>query len=83
MKPRIQALSTHAYENIVGVVMANPNGANCGNSCAYSPICWDRNDREILIIRLFVRDNSFGRAEEQVWDDTEILKYEKEKGVLQ
>ena len=41
MRPRVQALSTRAYENMVGVVMANPNGANCGNSCAYSPICWD------------------------------------------
>ncbi len=43
MRPRIQALSTRAYENMTGIVMANPNGANCGNSCAYSPICWDRN----------------------------------------
>lgn len=42
MKPRIQALSTRAYENMVGIVMANPNGENCGNSCAFSPICWDR-----------------------------------------
>lgn len=41
MKPRIQALSTRAYENMVGVVMANPCGANAGNSCAFSPICWD------------------------------------------
>lgn len=43
MQPRIQALSTRAYENMVGIVMANPNGENCGNSCAFSPICWDRN----------------------------------------
>lgn len=43
MKPRIQALSTRAYENMVGIAMANPNGGNCGNSCAFSPICWDRN----------------------------------------
>ena len=42
MKPRIQALSTRAYENMTGIVMANPNGENCGNSCAFSPICWDR-----------------------------------------
>lgn len=45
MKPRIQALSTRAYENMIGVVMANPNGENCGNSCAYSPICWDETGR--------------------------------------
>lgn len=43
MRPRLQALSTRAYENMVGVVMANPNGVNAGNSCAFSPICWDRN----------------------------------------
>ena len=23
--------------------MANPNGENAGNSCAFSPICWDEN----------------------------------------
>jgi len=43
MHPRLQALSTRAYENMCGVAMANPNGENAGNSCAYSPICWDRN----------------------------------------
>lgn len=41
MRPRVQALSTRAYENMVGVVMANPNGENAGNSCAFSPVCWD------------------------------------------
>lgn len=41
MKPRVQALSTRAYENMAGIAMANPNGENCGNSCAFSPICWD------------------------------------------
>ena len=43
MRPRLQALSTRAYENMCGVAMANPNGKNAGNSCAYSPICWDNN----------------------------------------
>ncbi|MGN0431197.1 MAG: carbon-nitrogen hydrolase family protein [Lachnospiraceae bacterium] len=43
MRPRLQALSTRAYENMVGVAMANPNGENAGNSCAYSPVCWDEN----------------------------------------
>ena len=43
MRPRLQALSTRAYENMCGMVMANPNGNNAGNSCAYSPICWDCN----------------------------------------
>lgn len=41
MKPRVQALSTRAYENMCGVAMANPNGFNAGNSCAFSPVCWD------------------------------------------
>jgi len=45
MQPRIQALSTRAYENMVAVAMANPNGENAGCSCAYSPICWDENGR--------------------------------------
>ena len=43
MKPRLCALSTRAYENMVGIAMANPNGKNAGNSCAFSPICWDEN----------------------------------------
>ena len=43
MRPRLQALSTRAYENMCGVAMANPNGKNAGNSCAYSPVCWDDN----------------------------------------
>lgn len=43
MKPRVQALSTRAYENMCGVAMANPGGRNAGNSCAFSPICWDEN----------------------------------------
>ncbi|MGN0501576.1 MAG: carbon-nitrogen hydrolase family protein [Ruminococcus sp.] len=45
MNPRIQALSTRAYENMCGVAMANPDGANAGNSCAFSPICWDSEGR--------------------------------------
>jgi predicted amidohydrolase len=53
MKPRVQALSTRAYENMVGIAMANPNGINAGCSCAYSPICWDKNgicvDNTILL----------------------------------
>lgn len=43
MTPRVQALSTRAYENMVGIAMANPNGENAGCSCAFSPVCWDSN----------------------------------------
>lgn len=53
MNPRLQALSTRAYENMVGIAMANPNGENAGCSCAYSPVCWDQNgicvDNTILL----------------------------------
>ena len=53
MKPRVQALSTRAYENMVAVAMANPNGENAGCSCAYSPICWNEDgicvDNTILL----------------------------------
>ena len=55
MRPRLQALSTRAYENMCGVAMANPNGKNAGNSCAYSPICWDRNG-ECVDNTLFIAD---------------------------
>lgn len=41
MAPRLCALSTRAYENMVGIALANPPGENGGSSCAYSPICWD------------------------------------------
>ena len=43
MPPRLNALSTRAYENMTGIAMANPPGDNAGNSCAFSPICWDEN----------------------------------------
>ncbi|MEG1256836.1 carbon-nitrogen hydrolase family protein [Clostridium sp.] len=42
MPARVQALSTRAYENMTGVIMANPPGENAGCSCAYSPITWDK-----------------------------------------
>lgn len=55
MHPRLQVLSTRAYENMCGVAMANPNGENAGNSCAYSPICWDGNG-ECVDNTLFIAD---------------------------
>lgn len=45
MQPRLNALSVRAYENMTGVVMANPPGRNAGCSCAFSPICWDEEGR--------------------------------------
>jgi predicted amidohydrolase len=41
MKHRLQALSTRAYENMLGIAMANPPGKNAGNSCAFNPMIWD------------------------------------------
>ena len=41
MRPRLNALSTRAYENMVGIAIANTCGKNAGFSCSFSPICWD------------------------------------------
>lgn len=60
MLPRLKALSTRAYENMVGIVMANPPGDNCGNSCAYSPICWDENGMCINNTILLADDKTSG-----------------------
>lgn len=47
MRHRLQALSTRAYENMVGIAMANPPGENAGASCAFSPIIWDRDGQSV------------------------------------
>ncbi|MGN0142287.1 MAG: carbon-nitrogen hydrolase family protein [Roseburia sp.] len=60
MKPRLCALSTRAYENMVGIAMANPNGENAGNSCAFSPICWDENGNCVDNILLMADDVTEG-----------------------
>lgn len=70
MRPRLQALSTRAYENMCGVAMANPNGKNAGNSCAYSPICWDRNG-ECIDNTLFIAN---ANAEGLFYADFDIDK---------
>nr|WP_295685413.1 carbon-nitrogen hydrolase family protein [uncultured Lachnoclostridium sp.] len=55
MKPRVQALSTRAYENMTGVVMANTPFENGGNSCAFQPIAWDKDGKE-QEMTLFIAD---------------------------
>lgn len=60
MKPRLCTLSTRAYENMVGVAMANPNGENAGNSCAFSPICWDENGNCVDNVLLMANDATEG-----------------------
>ena len=39
---RINQLTTRAFENMVGIAMANYPGDKWGNSCAYSPIVFDK-----------------------------------------
>ena len=60
MKPRVQALSTRAYETMCGVALANPNGKNAGQSCAFSPICWDENGECIDNTLLLADDETEG-----------------------
>lgn len=60
MKPRLCALSTRAYENMVGIAMANPNGENAGNSCAFSPICWDEDGNCVDNVLLMADDATEG-----------------------
>ena len=60
MKPRVQALSTRAYENMVGVAMANPPGKNAGCSCAFSPITWDKNGIPVDNTIVMVDDETEG-----------------------
>lgn len=70
MAPRVQALSTRAYENMLGVVMANPPIENGGCSCAYSPIVWDKNGVPI--------DNTLVLADDKT-EDIFIAEYDLEK----
>lgn len=74
MKPRLNALSTRAYENMVGVAMANPNGESAGNSCAFSPICWDRNGKCVDNVLLMADDLTEGLFYAE-FDIDEIRKY--------
>lgn len=74
MKPRLQALSTRAYENMLGVVMANPPGENGGNSCAYSPICWDENG-ECVDNTIFVADEGSEGIYIAQFDMRKLRKY--------
>ena len=48
------------YENMVAIAMANPNGDNAGCSCAFSPICWDRNGKCVDNTVLLADDKSEG-----------------------
>lgn len=78
MKPRLCALSTRAYENMVGIAMANPNGENAGNSCAFSPICWDENGRCVDNVLLMADDVTEGLYY-AVFDMDAIRSYREEE----
>ena len=45
---------------MVAVAMANPNGDNAGSSCAFSPICWDRNGKCVDNTVLLADDKTEG-----------------------
>ncbi len=80
MRPRVQALSTRAYENMIGIVMANPNGANKGNSCAFSPICWDKNGN-CVDNTIFVADEMTEGLHYAVFD-MEQLRFYRESEMM-
>lgn len=80
MKPRLCALSTRAYENMVGIAMANPNGENAGNSCAFSPICWDENGNCVDNVLLMANDVTEGLFYAEF--DMDAIRAYREKEML-
>lgn len=78
MKPRLCALSTRAYENMVGVAMANPNGENAGNSCVFSPICWDDDGNCVNNVLLMADDLTEGLFYAE-FDMDEIRRYREQE----
>lgn len=74
MMPRLKELSVRAMENMCGIAMANPNGENMGNSCAYSPVVWGEDgrpaDNEII-----VSDETFDGIVYADFDMDEIRRY--------
>lgn len=80
MRPRVQALSTRAYENMTGIVMANPPGDGAGCSCAFSPVCWDDDGHYV--------DNTVFLAEEHKEGiftanfDMDILRHYREEEMM-
>ena len=74
MKPRVQELSTRAYENMCGVAMANPNGRNAGHSCAFSPICWNENGECVDNTLLLADDTTEGLFYAE-WDMKALRSY--------
>lgn len=74
MKPRVNALQTRVYENMFGVVMANPPGKNAGSSCAFNPIAWDKNGNSNNM-EIFVADEFSEKIYIVDYDIDEIRAY--------
>lgn len=76
MEPRVNVLATRAYENMTGVVMANPPGENAGNSCAFSPIIWDEEGRytDPVIVRAGEQEEGIFIAE---YDLDQLREYRR------
>lgn len=67
---RLQQLSTRAFENMVGVAMANYPGSGWGQSCAYSPVVFDGEGK--------YADNLLLKAEDTS-QDIYIVQFDMEK----
>lgn len=76
MLPRTQVLSTRAYENMTGVVMANPPGKNAGCSCAFSPIVWDENG-EVIDNKIVLADSMTENIYIAEYNMTQLRSYRK------
>jgi len=77
---RLNQLSTRAFENMVGIAMANYPSPLHGSSCAYSPIVFNEEDRyvdnriisateteEDIIIASFDLDNIRSYRKRETW----------------
>lgn len=66
---RINQLQTRAFENMIGIAMANYPGDGWGNSCAYSPIVF--NEKGYVDPLIFIADS----REEDIF----VVEFEMEK----
>ena len=91
---RINQLSTRAFENMLGVAMANYPKTGWGNSCAYSPVVFDKygayidnniitedDIKEDVIIAEFDLDDIRDYREKEVWGNA-YRKIDAYKGLI-
>lgn len=67
---RINQLNTRAFENMVGVAMANYPGNGWGGSCAFSPVVFDENGNCL--------DNTVVKADD-ISDDILIAEFDMDR----